>query len=148
LDLFWEQRVGGSNPSAPTITNHRYFKRYCRSRPRICFSPLQHRSRFCNYCYLRENSREFQLDFPMVNLPDCLREFLASHSRMLADRKLCLAKIPSGPIRSSFLRYKPATPRMLRLLFLLVIRSVRSRHDLLLENLALRQQLAVLERRQ
>ncbi len=38
-------------------------------------------------------------------------------------------------------------PRMLRLLFLPVIRSVRSRHDHLLENLALRQQLAVLERR-
>ena len=38
-------------------------------------------------------------------------------------------------------------PRMLGLLFLLIIRSVRSRHDLLLENLALRQQLAVLERR-
>ena len=36
---------------------------------------------------------------------------------------------------------------MLGLLFLLIIRSVRSRHDLLLENLALRQQLAVLERR-
>jgi hypothetical protein len=38
-------------------------------------------------------------------------------------------------------------PRMLRLFFLLVIRSVRSRHDLLLDNLALRQQLAVLARR-
>src|SRR5580658_8981712 len=38
-------------------------------------------------------------------------------------------------------------PRMLGLLFLLIIRSVRSRHDLLLENLALRQQLAVLEGR-
>src|SRR5580698_4944284 len=38
-------------------------------------------------------------------------------------------------------------PRMLRLLFLLVVRFVRSRHDLLLENLALRQQLAVLARR-
>jgi len=38
-------------------------------------------------------------------------------------------------------------PCTLKLLFLLVIRSVRSRHDLLLENLALRQQLAVLERR-
>jgi len=38
-------------------------------------------------------------------------------------------------------------PRLLRLLFLLVVRSVRSRRDLLLENLSLRQQLAVLARR-
>jgi hypothetical protein len=37
--------------------------------------------------------------------------------------------------------------RLLRLLFDLFIRSVYSRSDLLLENLALRQQLAVLERR-
>src|ERR1017187_4086983 len=37
--------------------------------------------------------------------------------------------------------------RLLRLLFDLFIRSVYSRSDLLLENLALRQQLAALERR-
>jgi len=36
-------------------------------------------------------------------------------------------------------------PRALRLLFLLLVRSVRSRRNLLLENLALRQQLAVLK---
>lgn len=36
---------------------------------------------------------------------------------------------------------------MFRLLFLLVVRSVRSRHELLLENLSLRQQLAVLAQR-
>jgi transposase InsO family protein len=38
-------------------------------------------------------------------------------------------------------------PRLLRLLFDLFLRSVYSRRDLLLENLSLRQQLAVLERR-
>ena len=37
--------------------------------------------------------------------------------------------------------------RLLRLMFILLARSVRSRRDLLLENLALRQQLAVLKRR-
>jgi hypothetical protein len=37
--------------------------------------------------------------------------------------------------------------RSLKLLFVLLLQSVRSRHDLLLENLALRQQLAVLKRR-
>jgi putative transposase len=38
-------------------------------------------------------------------------------------------------------------PRLLTLMFILLARSVRSRRDLLLENLALRQQLAVLKRR-
>lgn len=38
-------------------------------------------------------------------------------------------------------------PRMLRLLFVALIRSVRSRRRLLLENLALRQQLAILAQR-
>jgi putative transposase len=38
-------------------------------------------------------------------------------------------------------------PRSLRLLFVLLVRSVRSRHHLLLENLALRQQLGVLRRK-
>ena len=37
--------------------------------------------------------------------------------------------------------------RLMRLLFVLLVRSVRSRRDLLLENLALRQQLAVLKAR-
>jgi len=37
--------------------------------------------------------------------------------------------------------------RSLRLSFVLLVRSVRSRHNLLLENLALRQQLAVLKNR-
>jgi len=37
--------------------------------------------------------------------------------------------------------------RLLRLLFLLVVRSIRSRRDLLLENLALHQQLSVLRER-
>src|SRR5664280_3004506 len=37
--------------------------------------------------------------------------------------------------------------RLLRLLFVLALRSVRSRRDLLLENMVLRQQLAVLKRR-
>ena len=37
--------------------------------------------------------------------------------------------------------------RSLKLLFVLLVRSVRSRRDLLLENLALRQQLAVLKQR-
>lgn len=37
--------------------------------------------------------------------------------------------------------------RLFRLLFVLFVRSVRSRRDLLLENLALRQQLAVLKQR-
>jgi hypothetical protein len=37
--------------------------------------------------------------------------------------------------------------RLLRLSFVLLVRSVRSRRDLLLENLALRQQLAVLKKR-
>src|SRR5208282_6907954 len=38
-------------------------------------------------------------------------------------------------------------PRILRLLFLLVLRTLRSRRDLLLESLALRQQLTALSRR-
>ena len=38
-------------------------------------------------------------------------------------------------------------PRSLRLLFVLLVRSIRSRRDLLLENLALRQQLAILRQR-
>jgi transposase InsO family protein len=38
-------------------------------------------------------------------------------------------------------------PRSLRLLFVLLVRSVRSRHNLLLENLALRQQLSVLKKK-
>jgi hypothetical protein len=37
--------------------------------------------------------------------------------------------------------------RLLKLLFILAVRSFRSRRDLLLENLALRQQLAVWKRR-
>jgi len=43
--------------------------------------------------------------------------------------------------------YKWLMPRSLRLLFVLLFRSVRSRHNLLLENLALRQQLGVLKQR-
>ena len=39
-NLLWEQRVGGSNPSAPTITSHRYFKRCSRFRSSICFFAL------------------------------------------------------------------------------------------------------------
>ena len=46
-----------------------------------------------------------------------------------------------------FLWYNPSMPCLLRLLFFLFIRSLRSRRHLLLENLALRQQLAVLARR-
>jgi hypothetical protein len=38
-------------------------------------------------------------------------------------------------------------PRSLRLLFVLLIRSARSRRDLLLEDLALRQQLGVLKQK-
>jgi hypothetical protein len=41
----------------------------------------------------------------------------------------------------------PATPRMLKLLLVMLIRSVLSRRDLLLENLALRQQVWALARR-
>jgi len=38
-------------------------------------------------------------------------------------------------------------PHLLKLLFVLLVKSVGSRRDLLLENLALRQQLAVLKQR-
>ncbi len=40
--------------------------------------------------------------------------------------------------------YKKSMPRTLRLLFVLLVRSARSRRNLLLENLALRQQLSIL----
>src|ERR1035441_8641445 len=43
--------------------------------------------------------------------------------------------------------YNLPMPRSLRLLFVLFVRSVHSRHHLLLENLALRQQLGVMKRR-
>jgi hypothetical protein len=43
--------------------------------------------------------------------------------------------------------YKWYMPRTLRLLFVLFVRSARSRRDLMLENLALRQQLAVLQQK-
>jgi hypothetical protein len=43
--------------------------------------------------------------------------------------------------------YNGIMPRTLKLLFDLLVHSVRSRRDLLLENLALRQQLAVLKQR-
>ncbi len=56
LDLFWEQSVGGSNPSAPAIVNHRYFNGYGRFLPRICFLPVHHYRRLCN-------SRRLQLSF-------------------------------------------------------------------------------------
>jgi hypothetical protein len=55
------------------------------------------------------------------------------------------AKTSSG---LSFQRYNPFTPEMLRIIFLALIRCVRSRRELVLENLALRQQLAVLAARQ
>ncbi len=39
-DLFWEQRAGGSNPSAPTIPSHAYCERYWLFYSRICFFRL------------------------------------------------------------------------------------------------------------
>ena len=59
--------------------------------------------------------------------------------------EVCLAKTPSG---LSFQRYNPFIPEILRIIFLALIRCVRSRRELVLENLALRQQLAVLAARQ
>ena len=36
--LLWEQRVGGSNPSAPTMQNPSYFGRQRPFRPSICYT--------------------------------------------------------------------------------------------------------------
>ena len=69
---------------------------------------------------------------------------------------LCLAKITIFRVISQ-IEVQPVSPalpcqtgfmlRLLRLLFVLAARSFHSRRDLLLENLALRQQLAVLNAR-
>jgi len=58
----------------------------------------------------------------------------------LLDEMLCLAKTPSG---LCFLWYNRSMPDMLRVLFVALSRCVQSRRDLVLKNLALRQQLAV-----
>ena len=52
----------------------------------------------------------------------------------------------SASLSLCFIWYNRLMPRLLRLLFILLVRSLRSRHHLLLENLALRQQLSVLAR--
>jgi hypothetical protein len=57
----------GSNPSIPTITSHRYYKRYGRFRPHICVFALHYCSQFCNSRHLRDKSGESQVDFPLVN---------------------------------------------------------------------------------
>jgi hypothetical protein len=54
-------------------------------------------------------------------------------------KELCFAKIPSG---LSFERYNPFMSQLLRALLLALSRSIRSRRDHVLENCALRQQLA------
>src|SRR5215831_8803890 len=60
---------------------------------------------------------------------------------------LSLAKTRSGLTLLCFLRYRAAMLCLLKLIFGGLVRSFRARRDLLLENLALRQQLAVLARR-
>lgn len=48
MRVFVSGPKSGSNPSAPTILKHRYFRRYKPFRPRICFFPLHACSRFCS----------------------------------------------------------------------------------------------------